>query len=397
MNPWWLIAAPAAGALAISLLNVVGWPRNAKPLASGRPAVSVLIPCRNEERNIETCLRSVFPELIDGDEVIVCDDDSTDETPTILGRLASEFPALRVVSGRPLADGWVGKPNACDVLSRHARNDLLVFVDSDVCLHSGSLGTAAGLLKRYNADVLTAVPRQDMVTIAERVVMPWLDLTYVSWLPMPLVWLSSDPRFLAANGQFLAMNRTAYTACGGFDAVRGEVVDDMALCRNAKRAGLRVVFADGSDLATCRMYRGWDEIRDGFSKNLYEGIGGHPLALLAVMSLYGAAFVLPWLLLPFAPLLPLAIVQGAAAAVAMNLVQRVVVALQRGHGPLSILLHPAGALAFLGIAVNSYRWSRAGRIQWSGRVYAPTSTRSSRTQAGHSVGTVAPGATGGGA
>ncbi len=371
MNPWWLLTLPAAGALATSLLNVVGWPSRVRSAPMQRPSVSVLIPCRNEERNIERCLRSVFSELQDGDEVIVCDDESTDATPEILEKLRAENGALRVVKGRPLPAGWVGKPNACDVLSEHARNELLVFVDSDVRLHPGALGQAAGLLARYKADVLTAVPRQEMVSLAERVVMPWLDLTYVSWLPMPLVWLSSDPRFLAANGQFLALTRSAYTACGGFAAVASEVVDDMALCRNAKRAGLRVVFADGSHLATCRMYRGWDEIRDGFSKNLYEGIGGHPLALVFVLALYAVAFVLPWLLLAFAPLLSAAIVIPAAIVVLMNVVQRLVVAAQRGHGVLSILGHPVGALAFLGIALNSYRWSRAGRISWSGRVYQP--------------------------
>lgn len=373
MNPWWLLTLPAAGALATSLLNVVGWPSRARRDSAARPPVSVLIPCRNEERNIRRCLQSVFAVLQDGDEVIVCDDDSTDATPEILEGLREEHGALKVVRGRPLPAGWVGKPNACDVLSQHAQNDLLVFVDSDVRLHPEALNQAAGLLERYRADLLTAVPRQEMVSSAEKVVMPWLDLTYVSWLPMPLVWLSSDPRFLAANGQFLALSRSAYDACGGFAAVASEVVDDMALCRNAKRAGLRVVFADGSRLATCRMYQGWDEIRDGFSKNLYEGIGGHPLALLVVMVLYAVAFVLPWILLALAPLLSFDIVVPAAIAVLLNVVQRVVVAAQRGHGLLSIVAHPFGAMAFLWIAFNSWRWSRAGRISWSGRVYQPKS------------------------
>jgi chlorobactene glucosyltransferase len=385
MNLWWLVAAPAALATATTLFNVVGWPRNASVarFSRTRPPVSVLIPARNEEKNIARCVLSILPQLRSDDELIVCDDGSTDQTPLILRRLQRDYrqqaggaaAAFRVIDGRPLQAGWVGKPNACDHLAQTAGSSWWVYVDADVEWREGALNLAWAMMRRWRADVLTAVPEQRCDTAAERVFMPWLDITYVSWLPMPLVWASRDPRFLAANGQFLAVTREAMERTGGFAAIRDQVVDDMALCRRAKLAGLRVLFADGSRLAACRMYEGWEQIRDGFSKNLYLGIGARPAALVVVLALYAATFLVPWLLLPVALVAVPAAVAPAAMGVVLNLVQRLVLMAQRRHHWLGALLHPVGVVGFMAIAVNSWRWFQRGRIEWSGRVYpaAPAS------------------------
>ena len=218
------------------------------------------------------------------------------------------------------------------------------------------------------------MPRQETRSLLERLVLPLLHLTYASWLPNALVYASKDVRFLAANGQVLAIERSAYEAIGGYAAVKHEVVDDMALCRRAKEQGFRVVFADGHLLARCRMYASNDALWKGFTKNLYEGIGGSLFALTAVTGLYAAAFLAPWALAAASASWS-ALALPAAVGVAANLTQRSFLAARHGYGPDSVLLHPLGVLVFLAIAIDSARRTRQGRIEWSGRTYAERSKR----------------------
>ena len=369
----WMVAGLALMALAVTLVNLLTWPRGV-PKATDAARWSVLIPARNEEQNIEAAIRSVFTALPEVGEVVVCDDHSTDRTPEILSRLQREFPRLRVIAGRTLPTGVVGKPHACMQLGDAATGDRLFFLDADVRLEPGAFQLLEGLFARHGAAVVTAVPRQETASPLERLVLPMLHLTYASWLPNALVYASKDVRFLAANGQVLAVERRAYEAIGGYAAVKHEVVDDMALCRRAKEQGFRVVFADGHLLARCRMYASNEALWKGFTKNLYEGIGGSLFALTAVTGLYAATFLAPWALAAASTnwsvfALP------AAVGVTANLTQRSLLAARHGYGLDSVLLHPLGVLVFLAIAIDSARRTRQGRIEWSGRTYAERSKR----------------------
>ncbi len=379
----WACAAPALLALALTWANALAWPR-------GRPAprlprgVSVCIPARNEAHGIEACVRSVLAH--DVFEVVVLDDGSTDETPQILARLAASDPRLKVFRlDAALPEGWVGKPRACTILEARAQGSHLVFVDADVVLDDGGLLGLYGLKLAYDADVVTAVPRQVTGTFMERLVLPMLHVTYTSWLFLPLIWRSRDPRFLAANGQVLWIERDALDDVGGFAAVKGEIVDDMALCRAMKRRGRRVLFADGHTIARCRMYRSARAVVDGFSKNLFEGVGS-VFGLAGVVALYATAFILP----------PIALTAGlgqwamsdaafvdvaspalwaALLATAAGLTLRLTHVIRHGSSLLSALLGPLGAAVLLGIAIRSWWWSWRGQIEWSGRRYSAKKAR----------------------
>jgi chlorobactene glucosyltransferase len=377
----WLFAVPALLALTMSALNARFWPRGTPPLPGTKPppGTSICIPARNEAESIEACVRAAVATGVD--EVLVLDDGSTDATPAILERLRAELPTLRVHRlDAALPEGWVGKPRACTILEKTARGAHLVYVDADVVLAPDAIARLDALRRAHDADVVTAVPRQVTLGFLERLVLPLLHVTYTAWLFLPLIWRTHDPRFLAANGQVLWVERDALDAVGGWQAVRGEIVDDMAMCRAMKRTRRRVLFVDGHEVGHCRMYRTPKAVIDGFSKNLFEGVGSLA-GLFVVYALYGGAFIAPWLLVggligdalfrtgSLAAATSSTWLLPAAVALVAGLSLRLLHVVRHGSDVFSALLNPLGVAILLAIAARSWWWSVRGRIEWSGRQY----------------------------
>ena len=237
-----------------------------------RSRVSVLIPARDEADCIGTCLDS-----IDGaDEVLVLDDGSRDTTAEV-----ARAHGARVLSGTSLPSGWLGKPHACAQLAAAASGEVLVFVDADVQLRPGAIRAAVHFLESSGWDLVSPHPRQATGSVAERLVQPLLQWSILTTLPLRLAERSQRPSLAAANGQFLVVRRDAYERAGGH--VPDAVLDDLALVRTIKRSGGRGGIVDGTSLATCRMYGGWTELRDGYGKSLWSAFGS-PVGSSAVVG-----------------------------------------------------------------------------------------------------------------
>lgn len=381
-----LLAFPALLPLGLVAFNALFWTRGRPDPAADLAApggVSVLIPARDEAANIERCVRAADAARGPIIEIVVYDDGSTDGSGEILAALQDELPRLRVVPGEPLPPGWIGKPHALDRLSEDAAGELLLNIDADVTLEQDGvlrmlslIGTPEQVPGGLAAALVTAVPRQRTGSFAEQVMVPLLHLSYVAWLPMPLIHRTRDPRVLAANGQLLMVRRSALESVGGWASVRSALVDDMALCRVFKKSGQRVVFADGDRIAQCRMYFGAASLWRGFAKNFYEGIGGHPVAMIAVIGLHLLLFVVPYLALAIAMSLgATGLAAAAAVGVAANVTLRLIMAARYGHRLSSVLLHPVAVLAMMGVLLDSFRWSRRGDIRWRGRSYPARAQR----------------------
>jgi chlorobactene glucosyltransferase len=372
-----LLALPALVPLGLVAFNAVFWTRgrlSADAAGAAPDGVSILIPARDEVANIERCVRAVDAAAGPITEILVYDDGSTDGTTEVLARLQREVSRLKVLRGEGLPAGWVGKPHALARLSEEASSGTLLNIDADVTVNADGVLRMLSLMD--DAAVVTAVPRQDAGSFVETLMIPLLHLSYVAWLPMPLIQRTRDARVLAANGQLLMIRRSALYEVGGWARVRAALVDDMALCRAVKENGGRVVFADGHRMARCRMYPDGASLWRGFAKNFYEGIGGHPLALIAVMALHLVLFVAPFAALPIAVLCGAWQVAGAAAVgVAANLGLRIIMAVRYRHSALSVLLHPLAVLLMMGVLLDSFRWSRRGDIRWRGRSYPARAQR----------------------
>jgi chlorobactene glucosyltransferase len=339
--------------------------------------VSVVIPARNEAATIETVVRSALASAHGDFEVIVVDDRSTDETASIVSRLAGHDPRLRLVHGAELPAGWYGKPWACVQGWRAATGDVLLFTDADTRHEPGLLPHALGALDAGRGALITVNPHQRCVTFWERVIMPqvWL-LLGVRYHPRT-VSRARRARDVIANGQFILLRRSTYEELGTHAAVRDEVAEDLALAQVVHARGQRVWFAFATELMETRMYHDLPHIVEGWSKNLYMGgrrsFPDEPLlAALVPLALGGAMafWLLPFvaLMLLLAGVLSSAMLAPVLGAIGISLVFWALVSAGMRIPPWYAFAYPLGALALLYIVFRS-TWRGAARIEWKGRSY----------------------------
>ena len=321
--------------------------------------VSVLIPMRDEAARLEPSLRSVLAQQgLSYVEILVYDDESRDATPTLLADIASGGGVV-VLAGGQLAPGWLGKPHACWQLARAAKGTVLVFIDADVVLSADAVAGAVALLRERDLSFVSPYPRQLADSWLERLVQPLLQWSWLTFLPLRVAEHSRRPSLAAANGQFFVIDTAAYWRAGGHEAVRDDVIEDIALARALVRAGGRGGFVDGSGIATCRMYDGARSVTDGYTKSLWCAFGS-PAGALAVALLMLTLGVLPWALAVATPVAWPAAIGGPAS--------RLVAAVRTGSRPLrDALLHPVSAIAFASLVGISVVRRRGGQLTWKSR------------------------------
>jgi glycosyltransferase involved in cell wall biosynthesis len=325
-------------------------------------AVSVLIPARDEAGRIGHCLTSVRQQRgLELAEILVLDDRSSDGTAQVVaGHLDDSRVQLLSSAGEP-PEGWLGKTWACHQLAQHASGDILIFLDADVVLAPDALARSVAALSSAEVDAVSPYPRQVAETWPERVVQPLLQWSWATLLPLGAAERSDRTSLVAANGQLMVITREAYDAAGGHEAVRADVLDDVALFQQLKRVGRRGVLADGTDVATCHMYEGWPQLREGYSKSLWSATGS-PAGAAAIGTVLGAAYVLP------AAAMVLRGSRIGAVGYAAAVAGRAVTARRVGGRvwPDS-LLHPASILAFDYLLARSWVQRRRGALTWKNR------------------------------
>jgi chlorobactene glucosyltransferase len=336
------------------------------------PRISIVVPARNEARQIEQCVGSLLAQDYPKLDVIVVDDRSEDATASIVSQIAAEDSRVRLIAGELLPPDWVGKPWALDQGARRATGDWLLFTDADTIHEPGALSAAIGYARAHNLDVLSVLTQQIMRTPAE-----WLFLPSVLWtiaFAIGSLRAINDPARENAlfNGQYILVSRRAYDGIGGHESVRNEIAEDLELARRFKADGrFRTALVNGNGLVRVRMYQSFHELWQGFVKNFWVGARGQ--------GLFAAIGIL--LLACVAPLTPLALVvalvahaQTAAAALLLAMLCAIVGAspgMRRlGLGSSSSWCLPIGITLVVAIFLTSIVQHARGGVIWRGRRYA---------------------------
>jgi glycosyltransferase involved in cell wall biosynthesis len=336
--------------------------------AEGQPAVSVIVPARNEEACLGACLESLGGQTGVSFEIIVVDDHSTDRTCEIATSFAAANPAtVRVIEAGPLPDGWTGKNNAVAAGARAARGAWLLFTDADTVHLPGSLARALAEAQANGTDLLSYSPEQIAVSFWEMATLPVIFAELARQYPPAKVSDPSSPA-AAANGQYILVKREAYDAIGGHAAIAGEILEDVALARAVKASGRKIRFRYAADAVRTRMYRNFGQLREGWTKNL---------ALLFPRPLRLALWIMTWWAIAWITL-PLGIAGMAARywGAAVLLLPWVFLAVRVGQAhfrPGTILIAMAfGPPLFTYFLVRSKRAHRNGCVSWKGRTYSDT-------------------------
>lgn len=338
--------------------------------------VSIVIPARNERRNVERCLRSVLTARYPALEVLLVDDHSTDGTGDIARAIASGDPRLRVIESPPLPPGWFGKQWACAAGARAATGDILLFADADTEQSPDLVPRSVNAMRAMRADLLSVAGRQELGTLWERLLQPQIFMMlFLRYGGTEGVNRATRPENVIANGQCFLVRRETYHAIGGHEAVRENVAEDLMLAQATARAGRRVRFVLGPEQLSTRMYTSLRELIEGWGKNIYAG-GLHaapfgalgrafyPLALLSGPLFFLLPVVL--LLLAILGVMPGALVWSAAATAAL-VTWWAVVYRQLEELPHYALLYPLGSAMLLYICLRALL--RGRRVEWKGRAY----------------------------
>jgi len=341
------------------------------------PKLSVLVAAKNEEKNIERCLRSLVAQDYPDLEIIAVNDRSTDRTEAIMDRLAAESGGrLKVIHIRELPSDWLGKPHALFEGQKQAAGQYLMFTDADCFFQCpDALRIGVQFAREKQVDLLSIMPVSETSTFWERVLQPVCSGILIVWFRPE--WVNDPGRKVAyANGAYMLFTRECYDRVGGHTVVREYLMEDLAFSRLVKGGGMRLYVVPNRDLYRVRMYEGFKATFNGWSRIFYGAFARASmivgaLAMLTIMSL------LPYLVLLVA--LGAAIIKNwdmatrswhafAWSGVAILAQQSVLFRFYPAMGTrwYRALAYPLGAGVAFFILLNSLKKILGGPIVWRG-------------------------------
>jgi len=365
----WFVAGAWILAALFAILNGFLLPRLPREGAGeALPSMTVVIPARDEEEGVGAAVSSHCGQDYPGLSVIVVDDGSTDGTPEILAELAAHHANLTVVRCPEPPPGWMGKTHALHYGLREAKGDLVLFSDADVLYAPGAHARCAALMAACDLDMLALIPRQTgrgmpllMVSL--------LDAFLLYGMPSFLYNFPKLKKLALGTGAGNLVRREAFLATGGFEALRGQVVDDITLGQRMKALAGRYRVILARDAVSVRMYGTLRQAVEGFSKNLYAFLGFNPLRALMGLLAGWLLHLLPPALLLAAPWLPPGLLWPAGIAAGTEILLDAAMCLWAGYPLWFAPLYPLRALLWnVTLVLSAWRYYRKG-VVWRGRVY----------------------------
>jgi chlorobactene glucosyltransferase len=348
-------------------------------LNGNAPMVSIIVPMRNEERNARQCIETLMSQKYRNFEVIVVDDRSEDNTLTILKEFASKHSDFKLIEGTPTPEGWIGKNHALWQGVREAKGDWILFVDADTISENYMLPSTIKFVEDNGVDMLSLSPFQILETFWERVVQPVIFSSLYYAFPQKKI---NDPKskLAAAIGQFILIKRSVYEDTGGHSSIKNKIVEDFALAKLVKGSGYRLCVMRGINLIRTRMYTNFDELWEGWTKNLFFGLNRRWRNLIFLVSVLLSWGIIPPVLFIWSIFITvwgqsLSFVHLAIAFESTFLLALVIYTAWHTNRLFSIprfysLTFPLGAAVYIAMILSSaYKVASGEGVSWKERVY----------------------------
>lgn len=343
----------------VTLFNFISDPKLRRVSRPYSDLVSVLIPARNEENNIIDLLESIRQQDYSDYEVIILDDDSTDRTYELCAEFADKHSAFKVIRGKELTGQWLGKNYACHQLAQQAKGNYFLFLDADEQVYNGLINSAVHRMQFRKLGLLSLFTDQKMLTWGERLVVPLMHYILLNLLPLRLVFLTKNPAFSAASGQFMLFDANTYRQYQWHKLANDKVVEDIEIMKRVKAAGLNGESLLANGMVSCRMYTGYDSAIQGFGKNF-----------LAAFNYNVFNFIVFLILVIGGPLLVITTLSANLVALMAGLIilTRIMISLSTGQNAFrNVILHPLQMLSMVLIAFSAIQRHLTNTTVWKGR------------------------------
>ena len=343
----------------VTLFNFISNPKLPRISRYYHDKVSILIPARNEADNILTLLQSIHEQDYREYEVIILDDNSTDNTYQVCANFAAHHPKFKVIKGEPLPADWLGKNYACYQLAQLASGKYYLFLDADEKVYTGLLNSAIHRMYLRRLSLLSLFTNQVMHTGGERIVVPLMHYILLNLLPLRSVFLFKNAAIAAASGQFMLFDAGQYNEYQWHQLAKNKVVEDVEIMKLVKAASLNGEALLANGMISCRMYKGYNEAINGFGKNFLAAFNYNVIGFLLYLTLIigGPALIVMTLNLNF-----------IAMMVGLIILTRIMISLSAGQRAWqNVLLHPLQMLSLLLIGITSIQKHLSKTTEWKGR------------------------------
>jgi glycosyltransferase involved in cell wall biosynthesis len=344
---------------AVTLFNFISDPKLRRVNRPYADLVSILIPVRNEEGNILTLLQSIRQQDYENYEVLILDDESTDNTYSVCADFAAGHPRFKVIAGKALPHGWLGKNYACHQLANKAQGTFFLFVDADETVNTGLINSAIHRMYVNNLSLLSLFTNQQMVTLGEKLVVPLMHYILLNLLPLRLIFLVKNYTVAAASGQFMLFDGDAYRKYQWHQLVKGKVVEDVEIMKQVKANKLNGEALLANGMISCRMYNSYTDAINGFSKNFLAAFNYNILWFLIYIVLIIGGPMIVMMTLNFQLILFMS---------GLIILTRVMVSLTAGQNAWhNIILHPAQMFSLTLVAFLAIQRHLTKTMIWKGR------------------------------
>lgn len=333
-------------------------------------SVSVLIPARNESDRIAHCLRNLSAQRYPTLEILILDDQSTDNTAEIVKTFVDSDDRIRLISGTEMPDGWLGKHWACQQLFEQATGEILLFVDADTILSPGTVEAAVYEMERRELDLLTAMPRRIAGCLAEKLILPIVDWSVLAWLPLRAAQKYKNPYLSATFGQFMIFRREAYIVIGGHGTIRDDPIDDFGLGRMIKQQGLKWMLFDGSRCIEVLPYKGNIDSLLGVSRSVFPAMKFRATIFVPVSAMLCVLGFLPLIVLADNLMFnrePNVAFLTSTASILVISVSMLIVCRKFRHNVMTVPLYPLLISVILAVGYHSVFSYVFNLAQWRGR------------------------------